>query len=283
MKIELRALDFTCIRIPIVSIENRGWPTKRWARLSRRSLRRSYRTRVSGHLWRVYVLSLFTRGRKGKAIKVAGRSHPARNRGEGAKTGRVWGVGWDGAVGGTRERKKTKKVPAGTASIFKLARPWAGDSEGMPRGRGGKAYRGREKESEGGGAETEEESGCTRAALSEFVRLKIYPMCTVYQAVAISIGAPASVLPPLFTPSLYPLFSLARFTPCLARLFFKAALPPSLPRTHALFSHRPPRPLRRDIIRDSSIIPAIKREEKRGEDEARRARKDGSVLSATLL
>lgn len=43
-----------------------------------------------------------------------------------------------------------------------------------------------------GPREKGEEAGIV-AALSEFVRLKIYPMCTVYQTLAVSIGARARV------------------------------------------------------------------------------------------
>jgi len=68
------------------------------------------------------------------------------------------------------------------------------------------------------------------AALSEFVRLKIYPMCTVYQVVAISIGARGRA--PSLSSSTRPLFlslSLSLSLPAslyllsyfFARLFLK--------------------------------------------------------------
>lgn len=77
-------------------------------------------------------------------------------------------------------RGKRRRRFLGTASIFKVARPYAGGDGEEPRVRGREGGRG------------------TVATLSEFVRLKIYPMCTVYQAVAISIEACARLFVALF-------------------------------------------------------------------------------------
>lgn len=101
---------------------------------------------------------------------------------------------------------------------------------------------GRTRQLGGDGEGPKEEGGGAGivAALSEFVRLKIYPMCTVYQTVAVSIGVRARVRVcplSLYSPSLH----------VPARLFFKGApylflfLSLSLSRApwmHALFPRR---------------------------------------------
>lgn len=124
--------------------------------------------------------------------------NPRRNEERGQKTERTGRRREEGQRNARRKRRGRRYL--GTASIFKLVRPCAGT-------RGGNSER------------AEEGGGNAVAALSEFVRLKIYPMCTVYQAVAISIGAHGGVhcrLPP--TPP----------EGSLSSLFLSPSLPPSL-------------------------------------------------------
>jgi len=135
------------------------------------------------------------------------------------------------------------------------------------------------------------------AALSEFVRLKIYPMCTVYQVVAISIGARERA-PSLFS-STRPLFlslslslSLSLFLPRSISFpisslvyFLRAYLFTSPPWMRIFFlPRRDLRPFRVfNIIRGSSIIPTIERTEvglRDGKEERGRGR---GVLSTALL
>lgn len=109
--------------------------------------------------------------------------NPRRNEEGGQKTERTGRRGREKGQRNARRKRRGRRF-LGTASIFKLVRPCTGT-------RGGNSER------------AEEGGGNAVAALSEFVRLKIYPMCTVYQAVAISIGAHGGVhcrLPPPLPP-----------------------------------------------------------------------------------
>lgn len=215
--------------------------------------------RVSGHLRpNVYIRSFPIHERKKSKAEKGRRKRGAvvlvpRNR-RGTKKEREK----------RRERKRNARRKRrgrflGTASIFKLVRPCAGT-----RG--------------GNGERAEEGRGSVLAALSEFVRLKIYPMCTVYQAVAISIGARVCT-PSLLILSIYlslflsfSFFSLFLssfvlsivFSQSFTRSFFKGVpfCVSRLDERSFFLSRRDLRSFRVfNIIRGSSIIPTIERTE----------------------
>jgi len=145
----------------------------------------------------VYVLFLFTRRRKGESIEERKGSFTS------AKSGRR------DEHGKRRKREKETQEEEDEEGSSELHRflNLLGRVRGLERV--GKGTRGGKRD--------------VVATLSEFVRLKIYPMCTVYQAVAVPIGARVCVLL-CFIPPFLLLFSLFVYF-LRARLFSLPPLP----------------------------------------------------------